>query len=152
MKEKYVKKAVKEETKAGSLSSTLSTPLALPKSLRSISAKTPARKVGAVTRAPKARRATTEDDDGEQLEPLEIRIFEFSGKVLYPTVSEGKGAAVRLVRLLAELSKPNVPPAIVVTRLAVLSFHRVLSGASQQSDEVIGNNDMRLVSLSFRQF
>jgi hypothetical protein len=71
-KEKGVKKAVKQETKAEPLPSALSTPLALPKRPRAISAETPMRKRGAVTRALKALKATAEeDDDGEQLEPLE---------------------------------------------------------------------------------
>jgi hypothetical protein len=72
-KEKSVKKAVKQEMKAEALSSIPSTPLVLPKRPHAISAETPIRKRGAVTRALKALRATAEeeDDDGEQLEPLE---------------------------------------------------------------------------------
>ena len=71
-KEKGVKKTVKQEMKAQLFSSTPSTPLVLPKRPRAISAETPIRKRGAVTRALKALRATAEeDDDGEQLEPLE---------------------------------------------------------------------------------
>jgi hypothetical protein len=67
-----VKKAVKQEVKAEPLSSTFSTPLVLSKRPRAISAETPVRKRGAVTRALKALRATAEgDDDGGQLEPLE---------------------------------------------------------------------------------
>ena len=46
--------------------------MVLLKRLRAISAETPVRKRGAVTRALKVLRATAEeDDDGEQLEPLE---------------------------------------------------------------------------------
>jgi len=72
-KEKGVKKAVKQEMKAEPLSSIPSTPLVLLKRPRAISAETPIRKHGAVTRALKALKATAEeeDDDGEQLEPLE---------------------------------------------------------------------------------
>ena len=67
-----MRKAVKQEMKAEPLSSTSSTPLVLPKRPRAISTETPVRKRGAVTRALKALRATAEeDDDGEQLEPLE---------------------------------------------------------------------------------
>jgi hypothetical protein len=67
-----VKKAVKQEVKAEPLSSIPSTPLVLPKRPRATSTETPFRKRGAVTRALKALRATAEeDDDGEQLEPLE---------------------------------------------------------------------------------
>jgi hypothetical protein len=68
-----MKKVVKQEIKAEPLSSTSSTPLVLPKRPRAISAETPIRKRGAVTRALKALRATAEDedDDREQLEPLE---------------------------------------------------------------------------------
>jgi hypothetical protein len=71
-KEKGVKKAAKQEMRAETLSPTASTPLVLPKRPRAISAETPVRKRGAVTRALKALTATAEeDDDGEQLEPLE---------------------------------------------------------------------------------
>jgi hypothetical protein len=68
-----MKKAIKHEIKAEPLSSTSSIPLVLPKRPRAISTETPVRKRGAVTRALKALRATAEeeDDDGEQLEPLE---------------------------------------------------------------------------------
>jgi hypothetical protein len=68
-KENGVKEAVKQEMKAQPPSST---PLVLPKRPRAISAEMPIRKRGAVTRALKALKATAdEDDDGEQLEPLE---------------------------------------------------------------------------------
>jgi hypothetical protein len=67
-----VKKAVKQEVKAEPLSSIPFTPLVLPKRPRATSTEEPVRKRGAVTRALKALRATAEeDDDGEQLEPLE---------------------------------------------------------------------------------
>ena len=67
-----MEKAAKQETKAESLSSTPSTLLVLPKHTRAISAETPMRKCGVVTRALKTLKAFTEEgDDGEQLEPLE---------------------------------------------------------------------------------
>jgi len=72
IKGKGAKKVVKQEVKTQPPSSTSSTPLVLPKRPRAISTETPVRKRGAVTRALKALRSTAEeDDDGEQLEPLD---------------------------------------------------------------------------------
>jgi hypothetical protein len=72
-KEKGAKKVVKEKTKVKLFSSTPSTPLVLLKRPRAISSEVRVRKrSGAFIRALKALRDTAaEEDDGEQLEPLE---------------------------------------------------------------------------------